>query len=612
MTEFEKQLMALGYNKLTKKKGAGNNSSEDASKLAVSLKKDVPDHSKIDKKRAEYRLRRAELDHIAASFAGFNGREKISSIADSSLLRFIKLIETIGDREHRIVTIDVRFGKPQILGNIAVKKKGILPHTTSTCDQKQSVDEFIGTEKITLNKGCVVNKEMLIDRATGSRNLHLYSSIRQQICESSANTTELVMGIDFGTSNTKLIIQEQGTGRSWAIPFSQEGTDKYLLSSHIYYSNNEYSLKGQEQDRLGNLKLPLVLGAYDQTSLINIVAFLVLVIKHSREWFLVNAADSFSGFSFEWLYHIGMPASNLEDQALRMTYKKLLGCAVDISIEDSNILSKDSVESKLDMINNGVVDRYSAGDSIGVFSELQSQLEGYVRSDSWSNKKIKFLLIDVGGGTVDVAIVNVTDNQSGLKNYNCLKSVVAPMGAKLLHQIRLKWIHNNISSGEGFLENLVRDLDLAVAREDRIVVLPDMVREYISDAVWPDRGVDEIFYEEFRELVFDKIIYFVKQKMDTEPNQWMDLQVVLCGGGALHCFYNKILNYKNFRPVYMLKPSSLIGSDLHEDEYHRLSVAYGLSFGDQGSHVPSSDIGEMKRQPMHGGEGWRSSYIDQP
>ena len=83
--------------------------------------------------------------------------------------------------------------------------------------------------------------------------------------------------------------------------------------------------------------------------------------------------------------------------------------------------------------------------------------------------------------------------------------------------------------------------------------------------------------------------------MDVAVTQWLygRLQFILCGGGSLHSVYGKIRKNPQFEVIELEKPDKLQAGDLSSEDYHRLSVAYGLSFPDPGDFIRTRDIAPM-------------------
>jgi len=560
------------------------------------------------------KLCRDKITNLCKLFFEVIGEVQLRDVKSSYLSGFIKILEDIQDKQSTQIRVDVRRGVPSLHSSVSFadikdKERRVPRAQSSTSSIQHCIDNTI----LLLPNNPQISPLISLPESGHTREFTLYSSAREQAFKVSGNVTEVVMGIDFGTANTKVVIQEQGSENAWAIPFDASSKEKFLLPSKLYFLNNEYSLFGKEADRLGNLKLPIILGNCDQDGLCRIVAFLTLVIKHAREWFLVHASGAFPEITFDWLFNIGMPSTNAEDKKIIETYKHLLRAAVTLSRTDTTVPKHSAITKVLNLTERNQPDQFLTYATNGI-SEIQAQLEGHIRSDRWSSKKIKFLLIDIGGGTVDIAVVNVTSNRDGTETYNNLKSKVAPLGIKILHANRLAWLIKNIERCHDLEPAFKKGIDACYQCADGLTIIPNSVSDYLTNIELPDNHIDSVFYEEFRQLVFEDVLYYVRRYMDVEQSQWKHIQVVFCGGGSLHTFYNKMLGYKNtnFEKIELLKPSNLSADGLDDKEYHRISVAYGLSFGDHGKYVSSKEILPMRAETGPAAEAWRANYIDQP
>ena len=73
------------------------------------------------------------------------------------------------------------------------------------------------------------------------------------------------------------------------------------------------------------------------------------------------------------------------------------------------------------------------------------------------------------------------------------------------------------------------------------------------------------------------------------------------GGGSLHPLYNRFINainmnkniHVNLDAIKLDKPEKLIAPGLKDDDYHRLSVAYGLAHEQLGKVIRESNINEI-------------------
>ena len=100
-----------------------------------------------------------------------------------------------------------------------------------------------GLKKSLLDKPPIVD---LMDDFTASNREQLYDGVRGE--------TDLVMGIDFGTSNTKVVIMEPGSRRAYAIPFARNTDNPYLIPSRVAKLNGNYVIKGDVSELIAGMK----------------------------------------------------------------------------------------------------------------------------------------------------------------------------------------------------------------------------------------------------------------------------------------------------------------------------------------------------------------------
>lgn len=425
---------------------------------------------------------------------------------------------------------------------------------------------------------------------------------------------ELVLGLDFGTANTKVVIMEQGSQNAWAVEFTDDA-NPFLVPSCVYKGGDEYTLSNQGE-RISDLKLPLLLGEkMDSGHLDHIVAFLGLIIRHSRDWFFKNYGDVFPNAEFEWNYHIGLPASNFRDQKLVTHFKTLIAAAADLSLKDTETLASDTVGQSLISAHKAI--STNDGSNLGchpqftkVFPEIAAQLHGYVMSDRWDRNRPKFMLVDIGGGTVDACILNVTERAEGELRYSFLKSSVQKRGVAMLHLARLRWIEESLPHGAPCERDILSDLGKISFALDNTQPLPESVSDYLIDADCPDvpQNADKLFYNQYGNALWDEVIAPVKTKIDPSLEQWKSLPFILCGGGSQHSLYRKfseVINCGNsgsslrLNPIQLSKPKNLNCPGCPPEDYHRLSVAYGLAHWELGKIVVEDDI-EIDPRPLKG------------
>ena len=426
---------------------------------------------------------------------------------------------------------------------------------------------------------------------------------------------DLVIGLDFGTSYCKAVIQEPDSGRSWAVPFTSSRDNPYILLTRVVLGEAGYRLSG-DGEVIRNLKVPLLEGRMAARHPDNVVAFLALVIRHIKQWAMENIWDELAGMLPYWSINMGLAASNSEDTKIMGTFAKLLHASALLSNVPGDSLPKTDAGlglSKAHQANAKSEDIIADTDygevhlaQYKIFPEIAAQISGYIKSDLWDRERPLFMMVDVGGGTVDGAIVRVTDRDGEL-NINFLKTGVEPLGVFVLHMKRLKWHREKLrkSDEEHRLMTSLNDVAEEKAMPGEI---PGVVENYLNNALYPEETVDTAFKRKFAALLRDRIINPVRSGIDPNAREFSQLPYLLCGGGRSIKLYNQFYENMNrtgsnstvhLDKIVMRKPDSLRGDGIGEEEYHRLSVAYGLSFREPGEVCSSRNLpaAPKRREP---------------
>jgi len=449
--------------------------------------------------------------------------------------------------------------------------------------------------------------------------------VDNQSLDEADDFVDLVVGFDFGTAYTKVVVQEPASGRAWAVPLGKDPSNPFIVSSLLYLNEDTYDLLGNGQT-VTNLKTPFLVGEGDEDTIVDGIAFLTLVLRQVKGWIAREVLPELPGAPV-WSFNLGLPAKNLEESSLVSQFERMLICAALLSEESSQELDRKLVFECLMSIKElygASADAYQFRDSmicadqVHVFPEFAAQIIGYLKSDSWDRTQPKFLMVDIGGGTVDASIFNVTTPGGDLR-FSVFSSGVEKLGAYLLHRKRLEWLKESMSdspSGAAISESLADLLDRAISPAK----VPSTVDDYIQGVQYLPDSVDYRFEEAFVDLVLNRIVNLVKAAIDPGSRQWPALPLLFCGGGKGLPVYRHLVDRVNgtpnssvgFRETSMPKPRKLFAEGLRSDEYQRLSVAYGLSFEEIGEVYTPDQIEDLYIPPPRtgfGGPSPRNKYI---
>jgi hypothetical protein len=411
---------------------------------------------------------------------------------------------------------------------------------------------------------------------------------------------DLVIGLDFGTAYTKVVVQEPAGEFAWAIPFTDNLLNPYLLPSMVIERDGAFSLDGDGEIHSA-LKLPLLLKSPPREHALKVVSFLALVIRHVCSWVDENKKAELRGLAPLWSIHLGLPAENLEDNQLVHSFKTVLMASALLAITRNSKITTGKAKVALGSAHSGLQVKNGNlpihADQVGVLPEVAAQIFGYVRSDAWDHNRPQFMLVDIGGGTVDAAIFNVT-KQDSEHRFSFFKSTVLPLGSTLLHRDRLRWLIDQLEGKPR--QDLIEGLGELLASFNLIESIPDNIDEYLENADFIPDTVDKRFQEGYETALW-RDINFVRTKINPEREQWKNFPFLLTGGARDVDIYKKFIaqvrrakNYHvDLQEIEMRKPENLESPGLSSADYHRISVAYGLSFLNLGKILTPENVKDL-------------------
>lgn len=426
----------------------------------------------------------------------------------------------------------------------------------------------------------------------------------------SAPKQQIIIGLDFGTAFTKVIIGE--VRMSYAVPFmSDRHENPYLLFSAIKVASNGECSFGHDVRSSGqiltNLKMKLLEGSPSKEDLANIVAFLALVFRHCRLWLMENQRLIYEGKYLDWYVNVGLPTDSYHDETLTAIYHKVVTAAWALSIV-SDAVTIDRAHKILSCIECGgkpldedfvdLQDRLICMEAIGLFPEFVAQVTGYVRSPM--RKDDLHLMMDVGAGTIDISVFNVVkseeENQGGFYSeeehrFPIFAKALKPLGTYYLMRHRVEKVQKEIAYKWNFGERIPSRNEFASA----LKISLEQVKE-----------IDEKFCSTIGKTIGDLLKYSKEYRYPNSIRWQEGLPTFLCGGGGKVDVYKDLLqrieqnrtHSRRVRLEKLPKPERLNAPYILEDGYDRLMVAYGLSFNalDIGRIIRDSEIEDVRAQ----------------
>lgn len=426
--------------------------------------------------------------------------------------------------------------------------------------------------------------------------LKMTNAVRESIEEvAKPDIHEMALGLDFGTSSVKLVINDLAADKAYAVPFFKaEGIDAYLLPSRVF----EVSPKaGSESGSLFNLfggdlafrdlKLSLLAEPGSELRQVEVIAFLALTIQRARAWFFEQHLSIYKRVKCLWQLRIGLPAATALDNQYVPLLENILRAAWKTAALDGAI-----GRSEVRKIRDSVFALEPDEDEpeVRVIPEIAAQIFGFVVSTSFDTRAAnRYLMVDVGAGTVDSSLFKVVPGRGGQWNFEFYTAVVQPYGVANLHAHRVNWWLSKFDGIEK-ASGLVQELKATQFATDLGGTLPFRYLDYFSGVrVNVDKSDDPdfaFFDKKLMAQVQGSTLWRAAHDNYLDKSQLTKIPMFLCGGGARSPFYLKLeeklvslsgFSWLSAEPWQLGYPRDLVSEGIDEKDFDRLSVAYGLS-----------------------------------
>lgn len=432
--------------------------------------------------------------------------------------------------------------------------------------------------------------------------------------EPSKERRYLTIGLDWGTSATKVVIRDPyGPGSpAYLVDFGQYGAeaDSHLLPSALSVNDQGRVLFGANRDGVSVTELKVHLMQNPRESLpVSVDAqprelaalYIAAVLRYSRQWLAKKYEGRYQEYELIWEFNLGIPAASHNDDDVRVLFRNLARVGWGVSRQER--IRVVDARREYAALAQGEFEPGIHEDLVSVIPEVAAQVVGYARSSL--RRPGLHVLVDVGASTLDLAGFMLSE-QKGEDYFAILEAGVYPLGAFQLERDRLPDLK---ALGRDIIDPAVygKWADRMARRcQDPMRKVPP-IRKYFPEAArddihWSDaKEVDKTFlddcYTAMRALVAD-----LRKKRAPKGKRWEEgLPIFLAGGGRDVELYRDALrevdhwrdNHLTAAPFDIRELPSLedlTAPELDPGREHRFSVAYGLSY-------PGDNIGEIK--PPH-------------
>jgi hypothetical protein len=500
-----------------------------------------------------------------------------------------------------------KISKPSLSG----KKKNLPVKLGLKCLQDETCVLDVGETRVSKEKHAVKKHRGKTPKSTGSAQVHQ---------EKYNDESDIVIGFDFGTSSSKIVIRDSGRQTAYAVPFgslacsgniyliptnifiNEDGTLSLLNGEHSYDSLKIHLMDNPVESIFSSTNTSPPISALELAT-----AYIALVIRNAREWFLEHTQSIYEKTHIHWHINLGLPSKNYDNLKMRKNFQSLTMAAWRISRLDNSVNIADvknnlneaeihiaTEEQKVDPADFESL--WLHPDFVNTHPEVIMEVVGYARSPLRTSGL--HLLVDIGAATLDAASF-IIHSRDGEDIFSLLETKVERYGTMALHNRRIQTLKDNLQK-------------ILIERNsiDPTSPLP-VSNHYKIQAGGKDISESDVcFFHECSALI-GKTIRDTKQRRDPFSRAWeKGLPVFICGGGGKLISYREMISargtkissgrddFKGFDIKEIPKPDQLEAPQLPPKGYDRLAVAYGLSFTSDeiGKVIPQSKISDIHKE----------------
>ena len=435
-------------------------------------------------------------------------------------------------------------------------------------------------------------------------------------------TAEINIGIDFGTSFTKVCFRDVGPDQASVVELgSYEQADSpamipstcWLSPDGTFYggtptSTEEAKTGNRELLRVDQLKMRLAAldlgdemgrfhkkaGGLDQEHIIELVSvcFLSNVLWHARRWIQSNRPELLRGRKAIWSANIGVPVRIYDSPAIHR-FGRVLEDAWRLQAERSQpVKTLDEARTALARLDReGAVNCFA-------MPELIAAIDAFVTSPGARDGMYVFM--DVGGGTLDGVSFHY-ERLQGEPKVRVYSAIITALGVEGIAHRRDKKV-------EEFKRKLLSEEQQEKLFESLRSVEVRAINKQTAGVIMGAKRLDPQFFRHLQQQ-HDWQLGLKKEGGPKDPNE---LGIFFGGGGKDSWFYRASVtetymghrldraDIPPFRLLEVPKAENLHLGGVEESKFHRFSIAYGLTLpkGAGPDFVLPSELDEIAKIPV--------------
>ena len=376
----------------------------------------------------------------------------------------------------------------------------------------------------------------------------------------SSQIIDVVIGFDFGTSSSKIVVNFPFNGNieTHAFPVPKElraNNHEHCWKSILYYDkDSDYfdvipskesmiQLTGIKTSLMNTSSHMIILKKNDVqwTSEQISAVYLGILLKLIKGWVISDIVSKYykdlTNIKYDWELNIGLPAAKIDEDKITGLYKNILNFAW--------IISETNEKIKMTNYHNLITNhKQKKLNFLNIRPEVAAQSVGFIQSAMLDYGA--YTLVDIGASTLDICVFNYITNDDEEKH------ALFTANVDLLGAESINWIE---------------------------IVNKKFNKKFKVSHL--EKSIQSSFH--------NSLINTKKTRAPTLIEWDTNMPIIICGGGKDSKPHQNALNdCKNIWNRYeggmignlkFIKPSlpESLKVECSENQYHRLSVAWGLS-----------------------------------
>ena len=439
-----------------------------------------------------------------------------------------------------------------------------------------------------------------------------------------ADTVNLILGLDLGTSFTKCVWRDEVANEAYPICFGEQEhrLGDYLLRSVVAFDGDLFAggsdVEGLLRDRPGaerfsNFKMclacvssassfcnlsrcplshwrPILATHVTEEEAVEVVTALHLGKVISLAKALVSkqlkAVDIQS--RIHWTVNMAAPVEHMEDAPVLSAFERVLKTGLLMSSVFDEQEGPRDLEDLLELYRDA---RHLAATrplDCFVIPEVGAEVASLYKSQEASNGL--YALIDVGAGTLDASFFRLYYGPNGTQ-ISFYAAAVIKAGAAHVESVASRQLAERATTHFREVKEGNRKTDTAIVSAHDTSVFLDKASDWLKNEV---------------EVKLRKVSAAARKK-ENNPVEWRHLTLLLGGGGSAIPLYERgskaglALLAPSASTANLPVPQDFKMSGLPSSVFHRFAVAYGLSFNvvDQDFSLPSQ-VSDDQPPPFKG------------